>query len=158
MLIKSGLLRRRRHTVRTCVLTLISGAVRTRQHLSQELLVHCVNTCLRRCWYTVSTPVLAFEHPCLASKSGCLALFNMLRRQLLHSHQIPAKRGIFYAAKIFFEFFPYFFCFGPLRGTPVDPRSVPTPFQHCINTASTPVLAQVLTRVNTCFGPGVGTP
>ena len=65
---------------------------------------------------------------------------------------------VFDIAKIFFAIFFYVFCFGPIRGTPVDPRSVPTPFQHRSNTVSTPVLAQVLTRVNTCFGPGVGTP
>ena len=155
-----GLLRRRRHTIRTCVLTLISGAVRTRQHLSQELLVHCVNTCLRRCWYTVSTPVLAFEHPCLASKSGWHAWLYVQHVAKAAFTQSPnsCKKRHFLCCKSFFEFPPYFFCFGPLRGTPVDPRSVPTPFQHCVNTASTPVLAQVLVRVNTCFGPGVGTP
>ena len=35
--------------------------------------------------------------------------------------------------------------------------TVSTLRQHCVNTVSTPVLAQVLTRVNTCFGPGVDT-
>ena len=132
----TGLLRRRRHTVRTCVLTLISGAVRTRQHLSQELLVHCVNTCLRRCWYTVSTPVLAFEHPCLASKSGWHAWLYVQHVAKAAFTQSPnsCKKRHFLCCKSFFEFPPYFFCFGPLRGTPVDPRSVPTPFQHCVNT------------------------
>ena len=116
---EAGLLFQRRDTVRTCVLTLISGAVRTRQHLSQELLVHCVNTCLRRCWYTVSTPVLAFEHPCLASKSGCLALFQHVAKAAFTQSPNSCKKRHFLCCKNFvviFPFFSYFFCFGPLRG------------------------------------------
>ena len=63
----------------------------------------------------------------------------------------------------------YFFCFGPLRGTPVDPREA---FQHRSNTASTlrqhlfwprcwyvstPVLAQVLVHLKAkkCVGADV---
>ena len=68
--------------------TPLSGGVRTRQHLSQELLAHCANTSPRSRWRTCFG-----LQKWMTGSIQCT--FNILRRQLLHSHQIPAKRGSF---------------------------------------------------------------
>ena len=59
----------------------------------------------------------------------------MLRTQLLHSHQIPAKRGIYYAQKIQKEIPATFFCYGMC--------------EYYVNTVVTPPCGSVTTAVVT---------
>ena len=103
--------------------------------LSQEVLVHRINT--SELCFGVSTPLFGLQCSKVDDWLYSMYIQHFAKAVFIQSPNSCKKRQ-FLTLKKQLPIASLFFCFGPLRGNPVDPP-VPTLCQHCANTVPTPV-------------------